>query len=288
MIDRFVSKLRPLLRTPQFTLSVGILLVLLILVVFAPQLSQWDPAKVDGSKRFDGPSATHWLGCDEFGRDIFSNLAFGARMSLLVSLSSMTLSCLVGTVLGLIAGYSRGIVEAVMMRGVDILLSFPPILMAIFLVSLTGPSIENLILVIAILYMPRFTRIAYSSTLAIRDSMFVESARVIGTPTWSILIRHILPNILAPLFVQFSLGLGAAILMESGLSFLGLGPPPPAPSWGRMISKARRFLALSPYGVLWPSLIISMTVLAFNLMGDALRDRLDPRLRGKLGDKGEG
>jgi len=258
------------------------------LVIFAPNLSQWDPTKVDGRKRFAPPSVTHWLGCDEFGRDIFSNIAFGARISLLVSLSSMTFSCFFGVILGLTAGYFRGTWEVVAMRGVDILLSFPPILMAIVLVSLTGPSIQNLIIVIGVLYIPRFTRIAYGSTLAIRGTPFIESARAVGSPTWMILFRHILPNILAPLFVQFSLGLGAAILMESGLSFLGLGPPPPAPSWGRMISKARRFLALSPYGVLWPSVVISMTVLSFNLLGDALRDRLDPRLRGQLGDKGEG
>ncbi len=288
MIRRLYKKLRPFLRTPQFVVSTGILLVVLILVVFAPNLSQWNPAKVDGSKRFAPPSSTHWLGCDEFGRDIFSNIAYGARMSLLVSFSSMIFSSFFGVILGLTAGYFRGKWEVVAMRGVDILLSFPPILMAIVLVSLTGPSVPNLIIVIGVLYMPRFTRIAYSSTLTIRETPFIESARAVGSPIWMILFRHVLPNILAPLFVQFSLGLGAAILMESGLSFLGLGPPPPAPSWGRMISKGRRFLTLSPYGVLWPSLVISLTVLAFNLLGDALRDRLDPRLRGRLGDKGEG
>lgn len=275
-------RLALLFRTPQFTVSIVILFLILVLTVFAPQISQWNPAKVDGSNRFAAPSATHWLGCDEFGRDIFSNIAYGARMSLLVSTSSMIFSSIIGVTLGLLAGYFRGIWETVTMRGIDVLLCFPPILMAIFLVSLTGPSVSNLVIVIGILYMPRFTRIAFSSTLAVRETPYIESARAIGSPTWSILVKQILPNILAPLFVQFSLGLGAAILMESGLSFLGLGPPPPTPSWGRMIAKARRFLALSPYGVLWPSIVISMTVLSFNLLGDALRDHLDPRLRGQL------
>ncbi len=275
-------RLALLLRTPQFTVSIVILFLILVLTVFAPQISQWNPAKVDGSNRFAPPSASHWLGCDEFGRDIFSNIAYGARMSLLVSTSSMIFSSILGVTLGLMAGYFRGIWETLTMRGIDILLCFPPILMAIFLVSLTGPSVSNLIIVIGILYMPRFTRIAFSSTLAVRETPYIESARAIGSPTWTILAKQILPNILAPLFVQFSLGLGAAILMESGLSFLGLGPPPPTPSWGRMIAKSRRFLALSPYGVLWPSIVISMTVLAFNLLGDALRDYLDPRLRGQL------
>jgi len=283
MTERNLFKtLLPFLRTPQFLVSVTILILIAVLTIFAAQITQWDPSKVDGSKRFAGPSVTHWLGCDEFGRDIFSNIAYGARMSLLVSFSSMIFSSLWGVALGLTAGYFRGRWEILAMRGIDVLLCFPPMLMAIFLVSLTGPSVSNLIIVIGILYMPRFTRIAYSSTLAIRETPYIESARAVGTPTWAILFKHILPNILAPLFVQFSLGLGAAILMESGLSFLGLGPPPPTPSWGRMISKARRFLSLSPYGVLWPSIIISMTVLAFNLLGDALRDRLDPRLRGQL------
>jgi peptide/nickel transport system permease protein len=282
MIKRIYTNLLPFLRMPQFTVSIIILLLIGSLALFAPAVSQWDPWRVNGQKRFAPPSATHWLGCDEFGRDIFSNIAYGARISLGVSISSMLFSSMVGIILGMTAGYFRGWWESISMRGIDVLLCFPPMLMAIFLVSLTGPSVPNLIFVIGVLYIPRFTRIAYSSTLSVSEILYIESSRAIGAPASVILFKHILPNILAPLFVQFSLGLGAAILIESGLSFLGLGPPPPTPSWGRMISKARRFLELSPYGVLWASIIISMTVVAFNLMGDALRDRLDPRLRGKL------
>lgn len=275
------TNLRELLNTPQFVISFVILVFIAWLTLLGPEITEWDPWQVDGRKRFCPPSLEHWLGCDEFGRDLFSNIAHGGRVSLLVSTASMAFASLAGICLGLLAGYFRGVLEVLIMRGVDILLSFPPMLMAIFLVSLTGPSITNLIFVIGVLYVPRFARIAHSSTLVVSESPHIESARAIGAPVWFILARHVLPNILAPLIVQFSVGLGSAILIESGLSFLGLGPPPPEASWGRMISKARRFLSLSPYGVLWPSIVISATVLAFNLLGDVLRDRMDPRLRGQ-------
>ena len=282
MNDRIYQVLRPFLKSPQFVASVSILLVIFLLSLFGPLIAQWDPTVVSGAKRFNPPSFMHWLGNDEFGRDIFSNIVHGARISLFVSIASMIFSSIVGVILGLTAGYYRGKLEVLIMRGIDVLLCFPPILMAIFLVTFLGPSIQNLIIVIGILYVPRFTRIAHSSTLAVSELSYIESSHAVGAPIWVILFKHILPNILAPLFVQFSLGLGAAILLESGLSFLGLGPPPPTPSWGRMIAKSRRFLSVTPYGILWPSIFISMTVLAFNLLGDALRDGLDPRLRGQL------
>ena len=282
MIKRFMATWRSLLKSPQFIVSIVIITLIASLTFIGPFLVRYDPWLVNVDLRFAGPSAEHWLGNDEFGRDIFSNIVFGARISLFVSMASMVFASILGTTLGMIAGYFRGGLEVLAMRGTDILLCFPPMLMAIFLVALTGPSVPNLVIVIGILYTPRFARIAHSSTLAVGEIQFIEAARAVGSPTWFILLRHVLPNILAPLFVQFSLGLGSAILIESGLSFLGLGPPPPAASWGRMISKARRFLAISPYGVLWPSIVISMTVIAFNLLGDALRDTLDPRLRGRL------
>ena len=282
MNNRIYQVLRPFLKSPQFVASVTILFFILLLSLFGPMIAQWDPTFVNGSKRFNPPSVIHWFGNDEFGRDIFSNIVHGARITLVVSIASMIFSSTVGITLGITAGYFRGKWEDLVMRGIDVLLCFSPILMAIFLVTFLGPSIQNLIIVIGILYVPRFTRIAHSSTLAVSEFSYVESAHATGAPTWIILFKHILPNILAPLFVQFSLGLGAAILLESGLSFLGLGPPPPTPSWGRMIAKSRRFLAISPYGILWPSIFISTTVLAFNLLGDALRDSLDPRLRGQL------
>lgn len=278
MIERALATLRLLMKSPQFVVSVSILGVVLLLTLFGPLVSP-EPWRVDPLKRFAGPSLEHWLGNDELGRDMFANIAHGARISLTVSFMSMIFASVVGALIGMSAGYYRGTWEVFAMRGTDIMLCFPPMLMAIFLVALTGPSAVNLVFVIGILYVPRFARIAHSSSLAVSEIQYVEGARAIGARTWFILWRHILPNILAPLFVQFSLGLGSAILIESGLSFLGLGPPPPASSWGRMISGAQRYLSASPYGVLWPSLFISMTVIAVNLLGDALRDTLDPRIR---------
>lgn len=279
MIERLRATLRLLMKSPQFVVSVVCLSIICFLTLFGPLISPWEPWQMNGAKRFAGPSVQHWLGNDEFGRDIFSIIVHGARISLAVSFFSMIFASVVGAIIGMIAGYYRGVWEVLAMRGTDIMLCFPPMLMAIFLVALTGPSVVNLVFVIGILFVPRFARIAYSSTLSVAEIQYVEGARAIGARTWFILLRHILPNILAPLFVQFSLGLGSAILIESGLSFLGLGPPPPAASWGRMISSAQRFLSVSPYGVLWPSLFISMTVIAVNLLGDALRDTLDPRIR---------
>ncbi|WP_338608668.1 ABC transporter permease [Pelagibacterium nitratireducens] len=263
-------------------ISIVCLGVIAVLTVFGPWMTPHEPWQVNVTKRFAGPSVENWLGNDEFGRDIFSNIVHGARISLAVSFSSMVFAGVVGAIIGMIAGYFRGAWEMIAMRGADIMLCFPPMLMAIFLVALTGPSVANLVFVIGILFIPRFARIAHSSTLSVAEIQFVEGARAIGARRWFILLRHILPNIVAPLFVQFSLGLGSAILIESGLSFLGLGPPPPEASWGRMISTAQRFLSANPLGVFWPSLFISVTVISVNLLGDALRDTLDPRLRSQM------
>lgn len=282
MIKRLRGTLKLLLKSPQFVISITCLSLIFFLTIFGPIITPWEPWQIDATKRFAGPSPEHWLGNDDFGRDIFSNIVHGARISLVVSVFSMIFASVVGAIIGMIAGYFRGAWEVLAMRGTDIMLCFPPMLMAIFLVALTGPSTINLVFVIGILFVPRFARIAYSSTLSVAEVQYVEGARAIGARTWFIILRHILPNILAPLFVQFSLGLGSAILIESGLSFLGLGPPPPAASWGRMISTAQRFLSVSPLGVLWPSIFISVTVIAVNLLGDALRDTLDPRVRGEV------
>ncbi len=265
-------------RYGQIFVALPLLMTLIVLALGAPLLAN-DPNRVNPRVKVQGPSTAYLLGTDEFGRDILSRLAYGARITLLVAGASVLVAALGGTVLGTVAAYAGRSVEAVIMRAMDGMLCFPPILLGIFVVTFLGPSLLNLILVIGVLYIPRFTRVVHSSTLAIRELEYVESARSLGASTTRIIARAILPNILAPILVQASLAAGHAILMESGLSFLGLGPPPPTPSWGRMVEQSGRFMQLSILPLLWPSAAISVTVLAFNLLGDGLRDLLDPRLR---------
>ncbi|HET8679601.1 MAG TPA: ABC transporter permease [bacterium] len=245
----------------------------------APVISRHDPEAVNPEARVAPPSWTYPLGTDEYGRDITSRLAYGARVSLLVSLSSVAIALSAGTLIGMAAGHFGGALELILMRLVDGLLSFPPILLALFVITFLGPSLVNVILVIGLLYIPRFARIAHGATLSVRENEYVQASVALGATPARTLRLAILPNIAGPLFVQTSLGLGQAILLESGLSFLGLGAPPPTPSWGRMIEQSSRFMSLSPWPVLWPSAVVSLTVLAFNLLGDAARDLLDPRLR---------
>jgi peptide/nickel transport system permease protein len=253
--------------------------LLLVAAALAPLLGPADPNALDPRAKAQPPSFAHPLGTDEFGRDLWSRLLRGARITLVVGLSSVAVAATLGTLLGSVAAYGRGPVETGIMRVMDGLLCFPPILLGIFVVTFLGPSLRNLILVIGVLYVPRFTRVVHASTLAVRELEYVESARALGASAARVVGRAILPNIVAPILVQASLAAGHAILLESGLSFLGLGPPPPAPSWGRMVEQSGRFMQLSALPLLWPSAAISLTVLAFNLLGDGLRDLLDPRLR---------
>jgi peptide/nickel transport system permease protein len=266
-------------RYGQVLIALPLLAALVIGAVAAPVLLGHDPNRLNPRAKVAPPSFAHVLGTDEFGRDILSRLAYGARITLLVAAASVLLAAAGGTLLGTVAAYAGRGAEAVIMRTMDGMLCFPPILLGIFVVTFLGPSVVNLILVIGVLYIPRFTRVVHSSALAIRELEYVESARALGASSARIIVHAILPNILAPIFVQASLAAGHAILMESGLSFLGLGPPPPTPSWGRMVEQSGRFMQLGLLPILWPSAAISATVLAFNLLGDGLRDLLDPRLR---------
>lgn len=268
------------LRVPvRIAAPVLVLSVVVGIGFLAPQLTPYDPEVIDPTARLAPSSTAHLLGTDEFGRDVLSRLAYGARVTLIISTASVTIATLTGTLLGMLAAYFGGSADLVAMRVVDGLLSFPPILLALFVITFLGPSLVNVILVIGLLYMPRFARVAHGATLTVRQVEYVEAARALGATHTRVLRRAILPNIAAPLLVQGSLAMGHAILLESGLSFLGLGAPPPAPSWGRMIEQSSRFMGLSPWPVLWPAVTVSMTVLALNLLGDALRDYLDPRLR---------
>jgi peptide/nickel transport system permease protein len=284
MSERARRRTRPRLRDQlrrfgQILIAIPLVAALVVIALGAPLIVSSDPNSLNPRAKVQPPSFAHLLGTDEFGRDILSRLAYGARITLLVATASVILAAAGGTLLGSVAAYAGHGVEAVIMRTMDGMLCFPPILLAIFVVTFLGPSLVNLILVIGVLYIPRFTRVVHSSTLAIRELEYVESARALGASAVRIIARAILPNILAPILVQASLAAGHAILLESGLSFLGLGPPPPTPSWGRMVEQSGRFMQLSVLPLLWPSAAISVTVLSFNLLGDGLRDLLDPRLR---------
>ena len=255
----------------------GTLLFFLLAAVLAPVLAPHDPLLPDPAHALAGPSTAYLLGNDEFGRDVLSRLMYGARISLLVSLASIALGVGIGTVAGLVAGYYGALTDLLVMRCADVILAIPPVLLAIGVVAILGPGVPNLILTIAVIYAPRFTRVAYASTRTVRGLEYVAAELALGASDRRILAHAILPAIVTPLLVQAALALGAAMLLESGLSFIGLGIQPPTPSWGLMVSSARELMAQDSLLVLWPSAVLAVAVLAFNVLGDGVRDLLDPR-----------
>lgn len=260
-------------------LSIAFILLVFVVSLSIGYLTPHDPQTVNGDARFLPPGNGYVLGTDEFGRDTFGRVFTGARLTLWISLGSMVIAAIVGIALGIVAGFYRGVIEKLIMRLIDITLCFPPIVVAIFVVSFFGSSALHLIFVIGLLYVPRVARVVYSSVLTVREMQHVEASKSMGASNLRVMLVNILLNILAPAVVQFSLGMGHAVLMESGLSFLGLGPAPPAITWGRMVQQSARFMDISFFPVLWPSLLICLTILAFNILGDSLRDSMDPRLR---------
>ena len=255
---------------------------ILLLALFSPLLAPYDPAAQNVAARLAAPSLAHPLGQDEFGRDVLSRLLVGARASLRVALVSAVIAGAIGIAIGLVGGYFGGIVELFTIRLTDIILSFPPILLALLVVTLLGPGVGTLTFVLSILYVPAFARVTYGEVLSARALDYVEAARAAGAGAARIMLRTILPNILGPILVQFSLVVAAAILIESGLSFLGLGVVPPEPSWGLMIRGARGTMQHNPWLLLWPCFALVVTILAINRLCDALRDVFDPRVGGAV------
>lgn len=272
---------RMLKKNKMALLGLGILVILVLLALFADVIADYDTVviKQNLANRLKGPSAEHWLGTDEFGRDIFARIVHGARVSLRVGIIAVSISIICGGILGAIAGYYGGLLDNVIMRAMDIFLAVPSILLAIAIVSALGPSIINLMIAISISSIPRYARIVRASVLSIRDQEFIEAARAIGASNTRIIFRHIIPNSLAPVIVQGTLGVASAILSTAGLSFIGLGIQPPAPEWGSMLSGGRQYLRYAWWVTTFPGVAIMITILSLNLLGDGLRDALDPRLK---------
>lgn len=272
---------RRLKRNKMAVLGLIILIILVLLAVFADVIANYDNVviKQNLAHRLQGPSAAHWLGTDEFGRDIFARLVHGTRVSLQVGIVAVGISIVIGGILGAVAGYYGGKLDNTIMRIMDIFLAVPSILLAIAIVSALGPSIINLMLAISISSVPSYARIVRASVLSIRDQEFIEAAKAIGASNTRIIFRHIIPNSLAPVIVQATLGVASAILSTAGLSFIGLGIQPPAPEWGSMLSGGRQYLRYAWWVTTFPGVAIMITILSLNLLGDGLRDALDPRLK---------
>jgi peptide/nickel transport system permease protein len=265
------------LRNPGVIVGGGLLAVMVALAVFAPVLFTVDPLALNPAVRMRPPSEGLWFGSDMLGRDVYSRTVYGTRVSLIVGLSAAVLSIVIGLAIGLVAGYIR-LLDAILMRVMDGLMAIPAILLAVALVSLAGSSMTTVIVAITIPEIPRVVRLVRSVVLTVREEPYVEAAVAVGTPLPKILVRHVLPNTIAPLIVQATYVCASAILLEAILSFLGAGTPPEIPSWGNMIAEARTFFQIAPWILFFPGLLLAATVLAINVLGDGLRDTLDPRI----------
>jgi peptide/nickel transport system permease protein len=270
---------RRLRRNRSAVAGLVVITILVFCAVFAPWLAPYDPYRVDLDNRLQPPGGAHILGTDELGRDILSRLLYGARVSLWVGIVTVAAAALIGVTGGLLAGYLGGYWDAVIMRVVDIFLAFPVILLAIAIVAVRGPGLNNVLIALALVYWTAYARLARSVVLTLREEEYTWAARALGASPPRIMVRHLLPNAIAPLVVLASLGMGNAILAEAALSFLGLGIQPPEASWGSMLNSGMQFLRDASFLSTLPGLAIFITVLGFNLLGDGLRDALDPRLR---------
>lgn len=274
-----VGLVRRILRSPLSVVGIVLVLIILLTALFAPLIATHSPTEVDLLSKLEAPSAEHYFGTDEVGRDIFSRIVYGTRISLRIGLLVVLISFPIGTILGAIAGYIGGRVDQVIMRITDVFLSFPGIILAMSIAAALGPSIENVMLALAATWWPWYTRIVRSSVLSIKNSEFIEASRALGANPFRILFKEVIPNAIAPATIQASLDLGFVILSAAGLSFIGLGAQPPSPEWGAMLSNSREILRDAWWAATFPGVAILLTVLGFNLLGDGLNDLLDPKQR---------
>ena len=264
---------------PVAVVGLVIIVVFVAVAVCAPLIAPFNPTATSWTAIRKAPSALHWMGTDENGRDVFSRVVFGARASLLAGVVSVLIAAGIGVPAGLLAGFAGGWTDALLSRCVDAMLACPTLILAIALAAFLGPDLTNAMIAIGVATAPRFMRVARAATLDAAANDYVEAARAVGNPMWRVAVRHVAPNILPPVLVQGTLAIAAAIIAEASLSFLGLGQQPPEPSWGSMLNSAQRFLTQAPWLAVFPGLAIFLVVLSFNLVGDGLRDALDPRGR---------
>lgn len=277
----FFAILRKLARDRSALLGLIIIVALIVVAIFAPWLATHPDAawEMNPSKRLLPPGGVYWLGTDRMGGDVYSRILFGASITLQIAIIAVSASLLIGVPLGLVAGWYGSWIGDVLMRTSDIFLAVPQIVLAIAIAQTLGPSIENVILALSLTYWPWFTRLVYAETRSLKNEVFIESSVALGVPPWRIILLHVLPNVASPIIVRTSIGMGFTILTAASLGFLGLGAQPPTPEWGRMISESREFLPDAWWYVLAPGLAIFFVVLGFNLLGDGLRDVLDPKTR---------
>jgi peptide/nickel transport system permease protein len=265
---------------PLGTIGAALILMMAFTALFAETLAPYDPYEITQSLQFKAPSMQNWLGTDEFGRDMLTRLIYGARIALFIGLVAAFVGSTAGAILGVMSAYLGGKVDLIMQRFMDVMLAFPLLILALAIVSVLGRSIPNVVLAIAIPIIPRTARIVRSSALSVKENVFVEAARAVGSQHWRVMARHILPNVMAPYLIILTSQLGNAILVEASLSFLGLGTAEPTPSWGLMLSgSAASYAEKAPWVAIFPGLAITLAVFGFNLFGDSLRDALDPKLR---------
>lgn len=273
--------LRRLLKSPSAVTGAVIVLLLILAGIFAPFLTPFDPVRQDLRSVLQPPSGTHLLGTDNLGRDVLARILYGARLTLFIGAFAVAVGLIVGVPLGVISGYYRGLPDQIIQRAMDLMLSFTSFLLALTLVALLGVGLTNVIIAVGIATIPRFARLVRSSVLSLREVTYIEASQALGAHDGRVLWKHILPNSLAPVIVQATLSMGSTILTAAGLGFLGLGVQPPTPEWGAMLGEGRNYIFSQPSVTTFPGLAIFLAVVGFNLLGDGLRDALDPQLRGR-------
>ncbi|MCM3740032.1 ABC transporter permease [Oceanobacillus luteolus] len=259
-------------------ISALFILLVIAVAILAPVIAPYDPVAQNREAFLSAPTMQHLMGTDDLGRDVFSRIIYGARISLLVGFATVIISIILGTIIGMISGFFGGIVDMVIQRIMDSIMAIPALILALFIAALLGPAVQNVIIALVIIEIPRFARIVRGEMMRIRETNYVEASRSVGANSLRIIMKHGLPNMMAPIIVMASLAFGQTIIAEASLSFLGIGTPPPNSSWGLMLSNASRYMESAPWLVFFPGLALSLLVLAFNLLGDALRDFLDPKL----------